>query len=401
MRRYLAIRWGAWGDMMYALPALEALRKECDYLHLETGDRGRVLFEHHPVFDRITTFDISKYKPESQEAVAKVRWDTLGEVAWDKAVNFWRCLEVSCIAEEWQEDFFLPRERRVAKFGGQNFYDTHFEAAQIPVPDPFDCGTMYFGEENLYWMDHWRKRHGDRFVVAFALAGSTPQKVPMYLKALAQEIRSAHPDTLFVLLGDKLGKKQEFSFGDKSVCVAADSWTYMQSLSMVKMADYVIGPETSLLVGAGLFGTPKSMICTSCSVSQATTHHKNDFSVQSTAACSPCHRAVYNPKWCNYRDHPLGQVPACNFMVDFKPIMEGVAFARECFVRGVRKTVERFDGPGFSSLPEMQPLLDSQGDRDEEVRQGILPEVRELCQDTVRRGDKPIKVGDDFKVSER
>lgn len=400
MRRYLAIRWGAYGDLIYCLPALEALRKECDYLHLETGDRGRVLFEHHPAFDRITTFDLSKYGKETQGEVAKVRWDTLGEVAWDKSVNFWRCLEVSCIAEEWQEAFFLPRERRREFFGGKNFYDTHFEAAKLAVPEPFDTGTIYFGEETLYWMEHWRKRHGDRFMVAIALAGSTSQKVPMYMKELAQEIKAAYPDTLFVLLGDKQGKKLEFTFGEKNVCQSSGEWPYMQSLSMVKMADYVIGPETSLLVGAGLFGTPKSMICTSCSVSQATTHQKNDFSVQSTAACSPCHRAVYNPKWCNYRDHPLGQVPDCNFMVDFKPIMEGVAIARECYLSGVRREAERYEGPGFSSLPSLQPLLDSKADRDEEIRSGVLPEVREICADSVRAGDQPLTVGNDYEVPE-
>ena len=397
MRRYLAIRWGAYGDMMYALPALEALRKECDYLHLETGERGKTLFEHHPAFDRITTFDLSKHKTEVHMDVSRVRWDTLGEVGWDKSVNFWRCLEASCIAEEWQEAFYWPRERRREFFGKRNFYDTHFEAAQMPVPDPFNTGTIYFGDDVLMWMENWRKKHGDRFVVAFSLAGSTSQKIPMYFKELAQEIKSAYPDVLFVLLGDKQGKQMEFSFGEKNVCLAAGSWSYMQSLSMAKMADYVIGPETSLLVGSGLFGTPKSMICTSCSPYQATAHQKNDFSVQSTAACSPCHRAVYNPKWCNFRDHPLGCVPDCNFMVDVKPIMGGVAFAYS--VRGLRREVEQFDGPGFSSLCEMQPLLDSKTNRDEEIQPGISTEVRELCNDSSGPADKPPAVGDDFKVS--
>ena len=401
MRKCLAIRMCAFGDALYALPVLEILAKEYGYLHFETGDRGKVLFQNHPAFSKITTFDVLKYKPKKRMEMAELRWKTLVDGNdWDMVVNFIESIEVSCIADEWQEEYHLPREHRRKIFGDKNFYDSHFIKAGLPIPEPFDCGTVYFSEGELSWMEKWRQKHSGEFVVAFALNGSTSQKFPMYFKKLAQEIKSAYSDTRFVLLGDKRGQQMEFTLDDKSVLQTAGKWPYMQSLAMTKMADYVIGPETGLLVGAGLFGTPKSMICTSCSPYQATAHQKNDFSVQSTAPCSPCHRSAYHPKWCNYREHPFGLVPDCNFMVDFKPIMEGVAFARECYLRGVRREVERIDGPGFGSLPEMQPLLDSQTDRNEEVQLGVLPEVREVCADPVRAGDQPLTVGNDYEISE-
>ena len=401
MGKCLAIRMCAYGDALYCLPVLEELSRKYGYLHFETGDRGKTLFENHPSFSKITTFDVLKYKPKKRMEMAELRWNTLVDGNdWDKVVNFIESIEVSCIADEWQAEYRLPREHRRKIFGNRNFYDSHFIKVGLPIPDPFDCGTVYFAESELSWMETWRKRHWSEFIVAFALNGSTSQKFPMYFKELAHEIKSAYPDTKFVLLGNKQGEGQVFTLDNGSVLNAVGKWPYMQSLAMVKMADYVIGPETGLLVGAGLFGTPKTMVCSSCSPYQATHYHKNDFSVQSTAPCSPCHRSAYHPTWCNYREHPLGLVPDCNFMVDFKPIMEGVAFARECYLRGVRREAERYEGPGFSSLPEMLPLLDSQTDRYEEVRLGVLPEVREICADPVRAGDQPLTVGNDFQVSE-
>lgn len=370
MPKCLAIRMCAYGDALYALPAFEELARQFGPIHLETGPRGQELFQHHPAFAKITTFDILKYKPKKRMEMALVRWNSLVDGGdWEKVVNFIECIEVACIADEWQEEYFYPRERRHEIFGGKNFYDTHFEKAGIAIPEPFSTGHIYFPEEVLLWMDSWKQRYGDRFIVAIALNGSTSQKYPMYLKELALEIKGAFPDSLFVLLGDKLGQKVEFSLGDKSVLKTAGKWPYMQSLAMTMLADYVIGPETGLLVGAGLFGTPKTMICTSCSPYQATHRQVNDFSVQSSAPCSPCYRSAYTPKWCNYRKHEFGLVPDCNFMVDFKPIMEGVEFAYK--VRGLRRLNERNGRNGFGSLPDLRSLLDNATDRDSEIRCGV------------------------------
>jgi len=399
MTKCLAIRMCAFGDAFYALPVLEELSRQYDYLHLETGDRAKELFANHPAFSRITVFDVLQYKPKKRMEMAANRWDALAAANdWDRVINFIESIEVSCIADEWQDEYHLPREHRRKIYGDRNFYDSHFIKAGLPIPDPFHCGTMYFSEAELAWMNTWRERHGDEFIVAFALNGSTSQKYPMYFRELAQEIRLSFPETKFVLLGDKRGEQMVFDIGGGSVLNAVGKWPYMQSLGLVKMADYVIGPETGLLVGAGLFGTPKSMVCTSCSPYQATAHQKNDFSVQSTAPCSPCHRSAYTPKWCNYREHPFGLVPDCNFMVDTRPIIEGVAFAHS--VRGVRGETERHGGPGFKSLPDLQSLLDQKSAWDEEIRPGVLPEVREVCSDPSRAGYKPPEMGDDFKVSE-
>lgn len=374
MKKCLVIRWCAYGDAFYMLPALEALRKDYDYLHLETGTRGYTLFEHNPIFHKVTSFDVTKYDPKNRIDAAALRWKSLEEANdWDLVVNFIGCMEVSCMADDNRDEFFYSREHRRKIFGGRNFYDSHFERIGYPVPSPFNTGTIYFTEEILAWMNTWRKRHSEDFIIAMPVNGSTPQKFPQYLRELALEIRASFPTAKFVLMGLEGSEQFGFTLESGGILQSAGKWPYMQSLALMKMADYVIGPETGLLAGAGLFGTPKSMLCTSAGVSTVTTHHANDFSVQSTAPCSPCYRGIYNPELCNWREHKLGMMPECNYVTNFARIMEGVQFAWNCKVSGVREQAERFDGPGFGSLPEMRPLLDYKTDRHEEVRLGVLP----------------------------
>lgn len=67
---------------------------------------------------------------------------------------------------------------------------------------------------------------------------------------------------------------------------------------MMKYADYAFGPETGLMVAAGMWGTPKTMLCNTTAIHQTCSMHKNDRSLQSSAPCSPCHKGIYTEEDC-------------------------------------------------------------------------------------------------------
>jgi ADP-heptose:LPS heptosyltransferase len=361
---------------MYALPALEWLKKKWGYLHLETTTRGHELYQHHPAFDRISSVDLSKWKADEWGKMADMRWHLLqNEIHWDHAVNFWHCLESEAIVEEHEVGWHWERERRQAEFGGKNFYDQHLIRAGMPIPkDPakFDCGTIWFDDDTAEWMRYFKHKYRDRFIVAMPLAGSTGQKCPHdFLRKVAFRIEKEIPETLVVQLGWLEEQPFQFALKKKGNAIwAAHSYPYLQSLSVCKIADYVVGPETSLLVGAGIFGTPKTMLATASGYQQATKYHRNDFSTQSTAPCSPCYRAIYNQNICNLGHGTLGSQQVCNFQFDIEKVMEGVHFAYK--MRGMRRGVESLHGRSFGSLPELRPLLHQEGTQPGEVRR-ILP----------------------------
>jgi hypothetical protein len=308
----------------------------------------------------LSSFNPAMYGAENSAKIANIR--TRGLIhggQWDLAVNLWRTLEHECIAEEDQEEFYWPREKRQAHFGSRVFVEQPYIRAGVPLPREFRMGTYYFDTQTMLWMRGWRETHEKTFNVVMVVSGSTCQKVPQGFKELAKRIVDEYPDARIFLIGDKPSgwmpnpidpSDLQFDFGNKNVCKMVGKTPYVQALAMVKMADYVIGPVSSLLHGAGLFGTPKTMICTDCSVYQACKYHKNDFSVQAQAPCSPCHRAIYHTKYCLTEKTPFGDLPACNIYYDRERIMEGVAFAHS--IRKIRWDMDNVWYNAYSSIPD-------------------------------------------------
>lgn len=363
---------------MYALPVLERLKADYGYLHLETTGRGKELLQHHPAFDRISAAPLDQLASSEWDKLAEARWGILQhELDWDRSVNFWRCLEFSCIPEEHQEAWHWERERRREAFGTKNFYDEHWNRAYPGnLPEERGCGTMWFDEDTAEWMRYFRHKYRDRFIVAMPLAGSTGQKCPHdVLQITAKRLEKMYPEILLMQLGWREEEQFQFELEGKGNTVwAAHKYPYLQSLAVCKVADFVVGPETSLLVGAGLFGTPKSMLCTASGYQQATAYHKNDFSIQSLAPCSPCHRAIYHSKICNISDSSYGITQACNIHFDITRVLEGAKFAYE--MRSLRESVESLNGRSFGSLPDLRALADKGSVANDDIQPGVPQRVQ-------------------------
>jgi hypothetical protein len=92
---------------------------------------------------------------------------------------------------------------------------------------------------------------------------------------------------------------------------------------MTKYVDFVFGPETGLLVGAGMMGTPKSMLFTLANMDQVVKHHRNDFSLQSRAECSPCYTLAYSGLFCPKEDK-YGLYPVCTDSFDLKKLKQTI-----------------------------------------------------------------------------
>jgi hypothetical protein len=59
-----------------------------------------------------------------------------------------------------------------------------------------------------------------------------------------------------------------------------------------------------------MMGTPKTMLCTQSGKDQLVKYHRNDYSVQSKAPCSPCHVMAYNGEMCE-KEKRYGLFPRC------------------------------------------------------------------------------------------
>ena len=189
--RSLVIRQCAYGDALIMLPFLEEMKRRFQTVHLDTGERAKELLSCHPAIKTISTWDATPYIDGEDKFIypaTQIRWRSLAEAGtWDFMVNLWRTLEVECIAEDWQEEFYWPRERRQEHFGNRVFVEAPFNRAKIPMPPEFRMGTIFFPAEVALWMKYWTERHCDSFNIAFVVF-SYPSRCLFFSKNSATEI---------------------------------------------------------------------------------------------------------------------------------------------------------------------------------------------------------------------
>lgn len=318
--KLLLIGYRAYGDWIYALPSLTQLLDKYE-VHLETNQKGFELFHDDPRFASMSVFDIYKYPQDQWHQIVAERWKAVvEEMQPDRIINLWRTLETECIAERYQPEFFLSGEERREIFGDKIFYDAVAQKCGITIED---LSGMYFTPDQVTWGKGWEAREADNFVVLMPIAGSCSQKIYPELPSLARGLVEKYPGMKIYLMGDDTTK--DLSFDHPRIVNESGKLCIKQAIYMTKYADFVFGGETGLLVAAGMFGTPKMMLCTSSGVKQACSYHKNDFSLQSSAKCSPCHRAIYCHTDCEEVVQE-GQewFPACIHGFDHKQIFDTI-----------------------------------------------------------------------------
>lgn len=291
--KLLLIAYRALGDHIYWSPLIPILTEKYD-VYLETNTKGWMLFHDDMRFKGIARYtdfegqDRTKYNEMFKERWAKIR----EQVKPDREINLNGTLELACIGENFQDSFYWPIGFRRAYYGANGFYDATFKRAGLTIPNPFTTVGMYFTDDQTANCERWRERHKDQFIVVIPVAGSTAQKVFHNYREVAEAILERYSDAVVYLAGDESCRPCMFEHPRVFSMIGSDV-SIKQAVHRMKYADMVIGPETFLLVAAGMFGTPKIFLATTSSVWQMTQYQRNDFSIQAPVHCSPCHRAIY------------------------------------------------------------------------------------------------------------
>lgn len=326
-KKLLLIGYRAWGDWLYASPIIPILTEMYD-VYLETNVKGWLLFHDDTRFKQIAVYrEFEKHTRDKYEEMFAKRWAEIREtIKPDLEINLNGTCEVKCIGEVFQEEFFWPVGERRAYYGAHGFYDAVFERAGLVKPDPINLQGIMFHEDQEEHVQAWRNKFKENFVVVIPIAGSTAQKIFHNFKELVNAILAKYESAVIYLAGDETCEQYVPDHPRvKSMC--GSRVDFKQAVHMMKYADMVIGPETGLLVAAGMFGTPKVILATTSSVWQMTQYQKNDFSLQAPIHCSPCHRAIYFTEDCespiNDKDGNFNAT-SCSKMFRIEDIMQRV-----------------------------------------------------------------------------
>ena len=328
-RKLLLIGYRGYGDWLYAVPILKYLFQEYE-VHLETSRQGWELFSDDQRFASKSFFDVHDLynaifygEPLDEMKIVNERWAMLKDsLKPDKTVNLFRTLESVCVAEKWQNEFYLATKERQKIFGNKDWYKPVFDICDIPIPEQIDTTGLYFSDEQLNWADNWKRSHENDFIILVAMSGSGFHKKYPFMEELIRELLVKYTDAKVYLIGDS---NEDVCVQDKRVFNVLGNAPYKQVILMTKNADIVIGPETGLHVAAGMWGTPKIQFCNMSNVWQLTHRHRNDYSIQSQCDCSPCHKMVNNVWDCeNLSIVNYELIPSCIALYNKKTIMENI-----------------------------------------------------------------------------
>ena len=297
------------GDIIHCSPVIRALKDDGFEITFEYNYKGLQLLRYHPLIDHHRFFEpcSPEYRDKPVEYLYE-RWEKLGK-DYDKVVNLYRTLEYGMIVMEDMEEWKWSKEERHKRFN-KNFYDHQLAVAGYPHITG-RVGEIFYPEHEHQFIKNYLKPYREKgfFIILYNLSGTGLHKVYPFPQRLFSQFLSRHKDVVVLTTGDKTCQILEWEH--PRVHKKAGKIPFRQALLLAKYVDCVIGCETGLLVGAGMWGTPKIMLLTAASKENLVKYDKNDYSLESPAECAPCHKGPYKYIDCP-RDKRTG-LPLCVF----------------------------------------------------------------------------------------
>jgi len=279
----LVIRYGAYGDQIIASALLPYLAQDGYEITYNTVPRALPVLKHNP--------HIKRFLVQDNDAIPNPTlpeyWKEIG-ASFDRVINLSGSIEDALLKAEGRPEYATSPEvlRRSCSV---NYYDATLERAGYKVKGA--RGQLFFSEMEETMARIFRTKYADRFIVMWALAGSSFHKVYPWTEHACVAFLERHKDAIVITVGDHACKILEWSH--PQVMCKAGVWDIRQTLLMTKYVDLVVGPETGVLNAAGCFPTPKIVMLTHSSHKNLCRYWENDYCIQSPAACSPCHRLIY------------------------------------------------------------------------------------------------------------
>lgn len=300
-RAYL-IRYGAYGDHLHMSPVLRALKEEGYEVTFEYNTKGAQIHSFNPHIDKHVVHEPEKGLYTKEEKACYRHYKRIQEIRrqYDKFVDFGGSLEQALIADEMSVDYFRSKAERDRKFGQISFEDQTMKWAGLPKKYWGRKPEVYFRKrEHDRIREHLQELHDSgKYIILWSIAGSMWQKaIYPWSKKVCDEFQKRHPEThIFITAGPEY---KDFVWEGPNVTSVVGKWPFRQALLACRYLNLVVTPETGIGIGAGAYDTPKIMLMTAASVKNIVGNHKNDFSIQSEAWCSPCHRAIYHMDHCD------------------------------------------------------------------------------------------------------
>lgn len=314
MKKVYITRYGAVGDFIHLsyFPRLLKEKAGFDYVAFEYNGKGACVLETNPFIDEHIPFEAS-VDPINRWPLSVIskRWEFIKETGnFDKHINLQLSIEYGYIAMETMAEYYRGSEFRRNKYGGLNYYDQTAEFAGYPEFKGNKGELYYSRDEEHHAKNFYERSYPDSFVFIVNLSGTSKHKIFYNAETIVKEFLNKHSDAVCLTFGDK-DCKDNLEFKGERIHNCAGNCGMRQALLMTKYANCVIGAESGLMVASTMWGTPTVQLMTAASIKNHGGDFQNDYSIQSPAKCSPCHKGPYEYIGCPKFKHLNLDYPIC------------------------------------------------------------------------------------------
>lgn len=278
----MIIRHGGYGDAIQATSVIPYLQKDGYLIDWYGNDRAWEIIKADP---RINKFI---HHEDGSVPINKLEdhWQKIAdEGKYDKVINLTGTVENELLFAYPQPMYFKPIGiRRFA--ANKNYFDAHVERAGYKPNKPRP--SLCLSQEEKQKGKAWRRKHKNKFVILWAMAGTSVHKVYRYFETVTRRFLETHPDAELVTVGDYPTKLLTYAHPRVTNTMFWEM-PFRDSLILAKYADLVAGPETGVLNAAAGFGSRTLCLLSHSSKRNLTLYWPNDYSLQAPVWCSPCH----------------------------------------------------------------------------------------------------------------
>lgn len=311
-QRVCIARYGALGDALIMTPLVRQLAQDGYEVTLNISSYCAPIFENSPWVHNT----IIQERDLIPNHLLGPYWRYWAK-EYDRYINLSESIEGDLLLVENRPPFFTRKEWRHAQCN-KNYYD--YTMQRGGYPDAVG-GTpeLFFTRAEERWADEFFAAHRGKFILLWALNGSSHHKVYPMMEALLRHWLPLHPDALCITVGDQAAQALEFTH--PQLLPMAGRWSIRESLIATQRASCVIGPETMITNAAGCSGVPKIVLLSHSTKENLTKYFLNDFSLEpdvAMAPCWPCHQLHYTKESCpigtltDAEGEELGSAPICS-----------------------------------------------------------------------------------------
>lgn len=243
------VRYGAFGDYMQTSSVIAELKEQGFHVTLHGSPPASDVMRADPHIDRVILQD----KDQVPNQLLGPFWDYWSK-KYDRFVNLSESVERSMLAIH-PSAAFLWKPKARHELLNHNYIEMMHHIAGVP----FTKNKIRFYAEpaEKEWARKERAKM-DRYVIVWALAGSSVHKTWPYVDAVIASLMLNYPEVDVVFVGGPEGKILEAGWeNEKRVHCRSGEWEIRKTLAFLDVADCIIGPETGVLNAAAMLDIPK------------------------------------------------------------------------------------------------------------------------------------------------